>query len=229
MIYPLSAGTSNTEAFAAIVVTYPEGSSCYCTDGIKLFTARRTEMNCWIFTIPYAGTWTIRCSRGTETASQSVVVDEQGKIYEITMVYQLILYDNGNQHTEITGGWLLYNFGDGLSSLTDSVIMLHGNHGQYNGAAAITNNLIPLADYRTMKFIVNVKAQNGLDGVGTSVGLCTDNSVFNGGTIILRGQGGLDIGERTVSVDISSAGVTQAYVRPAVYCLNADYKKIWLE
>ena len=84
-------GSVNTgggaKAFAFIVVTYPAGSVCTCTDGMKTLRAKNTT-GTWVFDIPYAGTWTVSCTNGSETASASVVISAKGQSETVGLSYR---------------------------------------------------------------------------------------------------------------------------------------------
>lgn len=71
MIFVLSGDTS--EAFAVIGVTYPAGSVCTCSDGIKTLKLKDTGGQDF-FLIPYAGMWTVTCTDGENKKSESVEI-----------------------------------------------------------------------------------------------------------------------------------------------------------
>lgn len=94
-------GTSKT--YAVIGVTYPTGSNCTCTDGAKTLKLKNTSGQ-GIFLIPYAATWTVTATNGTNTKSQSVEITTEGQIISVTLSYGLFLFDGGD-NTGVTGGW----------------------------------------------------------------------------------------------------------------------------
>jgi hypothetical protein len=97
------------DPFAVIGVTYPEGSTCTCTDGIKELTAKDTSGQA-IFVIPYAGTWTITTTDGTDTASETVEITKEGESVTINLSYDLLLFSHGDVFADVTGGWTSDNF-----------------------------------------------------------------------------------------------------------------------
>lgn len=101
MIYVLSGG--GTKLFAAIGVTYPEGSTCTCTNGTKTLKAKNTSGQ-WVFAIPETGTWTVSCTDGKESASESVEITTEGQSVKLELSYDLWLIKNGVP-TDITGGF----------------------------------------------------------------------------------------------------------------------------
>lgn len=81
MIYVLSGGA---KAFAVIGVTYPAGSTCTCTEGSKTLKLKDTSGQ-GFFLIPYAGTWTVTATDGTNTKSESITVAEgENKIINLS-------------------------------------------------------------------------------------------------------------------------------------------------
>lgn len=98
-------GGGTGKLFAAISVTYPEGSMLTCTDGKKTLKAKTTS-GVWLFAIPYAATWTVTATDGTETATESVEITTEGQNVSVTLNYGNYLYKDGNEFTDITGGWV---------------------------------------------------------------------------------------------------------------------------
>ena len=96
-------GGGISKAYAVIGVTYPAGSTCTCTDGAKTLTLKNTSGQ-GLFLIPYAGTWTVTTTDGTNTKSESVEITTEGQIISITLSYGLFLFDGGDK-TGVTGGW----------------------------------------------------------------------------------------------------------------------------
>jgi hypothetical protein len=58
-------GGSSAKVYAVIGVTYPTGSTCTCTDGVKTLTAKDTTGKA-LFVIPSAGTWTVTAVSGSK-------------------------------------------------------------------------------------------------------------------------------------------------------------------
>lgn len=87
-------GGGTSKAYAVIGVTYPAGSTCTCTDGTKTLTLKDTGGQ-GLFLIPYAGTWVVSCTDGTETASETVEITTEGQSAKIELSYGLLLYKSG--------------------------------------------------------------------------------------------------------------------------------------
>lgn len=90
--------------FAVIAVTYPEGSTCTCTNGTKMLTAPGTSGNA-LFNVPELGAWTVSITNGTLTASKTVSLTSEGQGVHVELLYDLVLYKNGVFSTE-AGNWI---------------------------------------------------------------------------------------------------------------------------
>lgn len=84
--------------FALIVATFPEGSTCTCTDGDKIFKSKAGTTK-WLCAIPYAATWTVTSEdkETNESASQifEVLPEAQGQIFKVDLVYKDYVIHNG--------------------------------------------------------------------------------------------------------------------------------------
>lgn len=122
--------------FAAIVVTFPTGSICTCTDGVKIFTADDGS-TAYIFAIPYTGTWTvtIKESENDEGVSESFLISEEGQCESVTLSYSIDLFNSGDKCTAITGGWDFVSGSYISISLNDT-----SGYGSY-GEANTTNQI----------------------------------------------------------------------------------------
>lgn len=63
---------------ATIVVTYPEGSTCTCSDGTTTLTAPDTSGSC-TFTVPNAGAWTMTCTKDGKSNTKTVTITTDGE------------------------------------------------------------------------------------------------------------------------------------------------------
>ena len=121
MIYVMS-GTG--KAFAVISVTYPEGSTCTCSDGTKTLKLKDTSGQ-GFFLIPYAGTWTVTATDGIHTVNRTVSITTEGQEETVSISYELTLILNGvvtdeNEWqkigtitTKISGNYLVLGSGAG--------------------------------------------------------------------------------------------------------------------
>lgn len=80
--------------FAIISASYPVGSTCTCTKGGTVLTAEGTGGH-YNFQIPEAGTWTIACTNGVKTTTDTVVISQQYQLVTIILTYAVpVLNDN---------------------------------------------------------------------------------------------------------------------------------------
>ncbi len=84
MIIPLGGGGS--KGVASIVVSYPAGSTCTCTLGSKVLTAKDTSGK-WVFGLPTTGSWVVKAVSGDKTASKTVSITAEGQIENVELVY----------------------------------------------------------------------------------------------------------------------------------------------
>ena len=96
------------KAFAAISVTYPAGSTCTCTDGTKTLKLKSTSGQ-GFFLIPYAATWTVTATNGTDIKSENIEITTEGQSVSVELIYELVLYENGGLYNESLSGGLLLN------------------------------------------------------------------------------------------------------------------------
>lgn len=148
MIYVLSGGG---KPFAVIGATYPSGSTCTCTNGSKKLTAKDTSGQA-LFVIPSTGTWTVTCTNGTDTASEAVSITAEGQTKTVTLLYELVLWNNGSVNEDVTGGW---DGNQASASLGDDYekYLNNGSIGYY-GTASVTKNKVDVTKYNTLIFNV---------------------------------------------------------------------------
>lgn len=117
---------------ATINITYPAGSTCTCSDGSTTLTAPDTS-GTWACVVPNAGTWTVSCTDGTESKSETVTITADGQSFAVELAYwNGDLYKAGNEYEAITGGWQArgWQYDSGCSPLkpklekTDSYMVL---------------------------------------------------------------------------------------------------------
>ena len=153
---------SSGKLFAVIAVTYPEGSVCTCSNGTKTLKAKDTSGKA-LFNVPSAGTWTVNCTDGSSTVSKSVTITATGQFESVKLSYDLILYDSGEEYSDITGGWSGFACYSGTSKGTftknSSSIYIKSNGSKgAQSIAASPENKIDITDISTLK--VNVTSFN---------------------------------------------------------------------
>ena len=111
------------------------------------------------------GTWTVKATDGTETATKTVVVDSAVQ-YGVEMSSKLWLYRDGDECEDATGGW---------TSSNSNYLTIHKN----NDNMLITRLYVPTAYYNIAK-TSNIINFNGYTKIGVAwEGLTANNSELN--------------------------------------------------
>lgn len=145
-------GTGGGKLFAAIAVTYPEGSECICTKGSKTLRASGDSRK-WIFAIPEEGEWNVTSTDKEDpkkTKSQIVNITDEGQTESVTLSYELVLFDKGS----IVDWTSVVKISGNDSCSIGSVITcsIKGGVGlSETGVLAYTRNNLPLAGYSALK------------------------------------------------------------------------------
>ena len=79
---------------ATINITYPSGSTCTCSDGTTTFNAPDTS-GTWKCVVSNKGTWTVSCTNGTESTSETVEITADGQSAAIELSYLGYAVRNG--------------------------------------------------------------------------------------------------------------------------------------
>ena len=133
-----------------IRVIYPEGATCSCSNGTTTVVAPNT-CGAIAFAIPTAGDWTITITQTgyiTQSKTQTVVADT---IYDIKLIFDLVLYDTGDENIPVTGGWVAggqtwYGHVTSTNPTVDKESSYMHIYGNPNGNVT-TTNYIDLTDY----------------------------------------------------------------------------------
>lgn len=148
MVTEIEGITGGTELYAVIEVTYPAGSTVTCVSGTTELTPIGTDGQC-LFAVPYAATWTVTATDGTETASETVEITTEGQVEKIELSYGVYFIRNG----VIQPGFQfeIYNNREPVAiSENDAGYVEIAIEGYYNGAnqgAAYLPNVVPLVGY----------------------------------------------------------------------------------
>ena len=157
MIFNMTGGGS-APLYAIIAVTYPKGSVCTCTDGTKTMKAKDTSGKA-LFNVT-AGSWTVSCTDGTKTASKAVSITAKGQINTIILSYTLVLYNAGDEFTDITGGWTSSSYTASRTIYAgtkyDTYMYFPAPSDNLSMYMLGTNNIIRLKNYS--KLIVSVES-----------------------------------------------------------------------
>lgn len=121
---------------ATIAVTYPSGSTCTCSNGTTTLTAPNTTGS-YTFTVPSAGTWTVKSTNGTDTAQQAVSITTNGQSASVTLSYK---------PTASTSAKSGVNYTTGISSLTAEKMSLYAEAISRNSAITNTTSTVYIDD-----------------------------------------------------------------------------------
>ena len=220
MITPLGGGGS--KVVASIVVTYPAGSTCTCTLGSKVLTAKDTSGKC-VFGLPSTGSWVVKAVKGSQSKSATVEITTEGQVETVTLTYQLDIFKSGSGLTagySVAGGGNVSNDSISWSGNADG-----GGISMYIKPAVALNNYTKLCvDFECS---YNYGGNYGMAfGVGKDAAAGSTISwtswtakVTNGANLIARNTARCDISALTDSEYIKIVG---SYSAGKVY-------NIWLE
>ena len=121
---------------ATIAVTYPSGSTCTCSNGTTTLTAPNTTGS-YTFTVPSAGTWTVKSTNGMDTAQQAVSITANGQSTSVTLSYK---------PTASTSQKPGVNYTPGISGLTAEKMSLYGEAISRNSAISGTTSTVYIDD-----------------------------------------------------------------------------------
>ena|GEM_PF-1133222 len=88
---------------ATIAVTYPEGSTCTCTDGTTTITASDTTGS-YTFNLSDYGIYTVACTNGTETSNKQLTIDTDGQAETVRLAY-VTIYGVSRELTSTSTAW----------------------------------------------------------------------------------------------------------------------------
>lgn len=208
---------------ASIAVTYPEGSTCTCSDGNTTLTAPDTSGS-HTFMVPNAGTWTVK----TEINDEIVAITSSGQSVTVDLT-KYYLYDAGKEFVARTGGWEFINNGNGIGTKNEDSVDLSYKGSSNRGIAMSTVDPIQLdGTYTTLHCKINVT----LAPSGHSMCLgCTTKKITTNGASASAWPIRTDVkntGEQEVVLDISSATGEQ-YIAFFASVANVTIYKFWLE
>ena len=92
-------GGGGGKVFGAIVVNYPAGSKCTCTNGSKTFEAKN-DSGQWIFVLPKnEGPWTVTSTddqKHSMSKTGITIGPNEGSFQVVTLSYSLELFSSTN-------------------------------------------------------------------------------------------------------------------------------------
>lgn len=213
------------DPYAVIAVAYPSGSICTCTDGTKTLSLKDTSGQ-GFFLIPYAATWTVTASDGTNTKFESVEITSEGQSVSVTLSYELLLFNGG-----VVEPWTVIS-AKPTATISDTIYLYASDPDTPVVSAVRTTNQIDLSGYSELKYTVteNKMEKNAFMCVTSSTKAPITAGIPNTVTssVVAYGQ---PSSTGTYSVDISS--VTGSYyisLAEGHYSTSGlRVSKVWLE
>ena len=234
MIIPLGGGGS--KVVASIVVSYPAGSTCTCTLGSRVLTAKDTSGK-WVFGLPSTGNWVIKAVSGSKSKSKAVSITAEGQVKNVTLMFEAILWKAGaDQNTSITGGFAANDTNYvkiGSSTVTITGEATYFGEGSTNwsyGGNFYTKNKVAKGDFEY--FCANITKNTGNNAGNKAWLYAADRYNFTDGNTIARFEIPVTTGETGV-FRIPLTGITSAVFGIRVYGFMDKQTivtdKIWLE
>ena len=139
--------------YAAIGVTYPSGSVCTCTNGTLTLTAKDTSGKA-LFTIPEAGTWTVKAVKGSQTKSRNVSITAENQVATVKLTYDYVIFDSTD------GLNATYSDGGGGATVTVSTsggvkVLKFPDGGGYNRMAYLTP-AVDVTEFNTLNTVSSI-------------------------------------------------------------------------
>ena len=234
MIIPLGGGGS--KVVASIVVTYPAGSTCTCTLGSRVLTAKDTSGK-WVFGLPSTGNWVIKATSGSKSKSKTVSITAEGQVKNVTLMFEAILWEAGaDQNTSITGGFAANDtnyvkIGNSTVTITGECTYFgEGSHAWSYSGNFYTKKKVTKGEFKY--FCANITKNTGTHD-GNKVWLYAANEPeFANENTITRLEIPVNPGETGI-FKMPLTGVTSAVLGIRVYGWNNKQTivtdKIWLE
>jgi hypothetical protein len=199
---------------ATINIAYPAGLACTVTDGVTTLNAPDTS-GTWDCVVTEAGQWTVKLSTGF---AEKVTVGASGESHTVNKWY---VYKDGDQYTDLTGGWVKQS---GTASITfgDNMITIDSKTSTNQPKGRVhTTNSINLSGFTSLKANITIKQYSA-----------TVSSASAG----VHNSSGKDLASTStksnaiVSVDISSIE-SLSEIHPFFYenAAKANLLQMWLE
>lgn len=204
---------------ATINITYPANSNCVVANSggqtVASDTNTGTSAKTWTATVNAKGTYTVTATAtdgSGKTKSTTVSITADGQSASVTLTYELVLFDGGD-NTSVTGGWK----GKGVTPTVSNVLSfsITNTDGTFPKAASVyTGNKFDLSKYNKLT-VVKSKANGWYIGV-------TENE-FSWSTyppqvdsIGFAAYTGLSGNDTRIELDISGIN-TECYVATYIY------------
>lgn len=194
---------------ATINVTYPAGSICTATDGTTILTAPDTT-GTWACIVGNTGTWTISCTKDSQTATNTVTISTDGESKSLTLSYRLYLFSETDGNV---GGFVVRN---NFTIDSNFMKLLDGDSSN-----ASLNTWVDLSNYNTL-YIDSIRTYAGTltrGYISPSKSTTIAETGLNFGTSLTRKVESLDISAYSGSYNICIHG---SWTVATIY-------NIWLE
>ncbi len=213
---------------SVIIVTAPTGSTVTCKNGSATKTTQE-KSGTWTFSGITNGTWTVTATLGGQTTTKTVNVT-QFDVYRVTLEYLLYLYNEGDECTDVTGGWRV-NTTIAESAAKESNRIWTGDLLSSGNKSWIymLNPSSRIAQFNTLKIQVDRQQITNTPTFGLMLGSTPPESL-NGNTYEALYITYKDVGSGNgeLSLDISNA--TADSMRVMLWSFYSTYiYKIWLE
>lgn len=198
-----------------IGVTYPEGSTCTCSDGNKTLKAKDTSGQA-LFLIPYAATWTVTAIDGELNVSKSVSISSFNEVVTTEIFFTKYLFNGGatvpwkklkmgriTTLSEFNINTNYYNVHESQIGIGTKLSMTITYPTQGNIA---TTELIDMAPYSTLKIDANTWENSGNTSsvqYAIAVTNVTGDNVWYSNAAVKSGVIAAT-GARTISLDVSA-------------------------
>lgn len=161
---------------ATIVTTFPtDCTAVTCTKDSTVLSVPSGELSkgAYTFNIPETGEWTLECTNGVDTDTETVNVTEE-KAYTVELSFRTYYFKNGDV-SELTGGWT-----KGATGNTLSLRINVRSDGYSQTDATNTNNTIDFSKINTVHVVGSLAASGEYSNAKFSVGSAKVS--VNGGT-----------------------------------------------
>lgn len=166
---------------ATIVIEYPKGSSCICTNGVVTYTAPDTS-GLWHCIVNDTGVWTITCSDDEHSKTCTVEITHDDSYVDILLAYFTatinVIYPEGAvcscsnanaiySASDTSGEWtfVVYEAGDWIITVSDDIQTVTSNvNVSYDGQ--VENTIV-----RFFESTINITYPEG------AICTCTDGSI----------------------------------------------------
>lgn len=216
--------------YAAIGVTYPSGSVCTCTSGTLTLTAKDTSGKV-LFAIPFAGTWTVKAVKGSQSKSVAVKITTEGQVETVELTYGLYIFKNGSG---LTSGYSIESNSNNITSaptVSNDTISWSGN-SDGGGISIYIKPAVALASYTKLCVDFECSYNWGDDyGMGFGVGTDAASAVrisWSNWTAKVTSTASGEIARNTVQCDISALTDSEYIKIVGSYSAGKVYN-IWLE